>query len=132
MSQAEAVVARKAAEATEADATQRTAEDKATKEATEAEAAKGATEAEGATVSKGFEANSPDVVPRGAMAPRGSGAASTASHRERRTKLAADPAWAGDPLAPEVGTASTEAAMHGPRPEDEEELRQPTRCRWRP
>jgi hypothetical protein len=48
--------------------------------------------------------------------------ASTTSLKERRSKLAADPARANDPLVPEVDTASTEAAMHAPRPEEGEEL----------
>jgi hypothetical protein len=37
--------------------------------------------------------------------------------------MAVDPARTGDPPVPEVDTASTEATMHAPRPEDGEELR---------
>jgi hypothetical protein len=120
-----------AKQAMEADAAKKVAEDEATKKVDEAEAAKKATEVEKATASKGSEAESPDVAtsvlkeqvaPKGSWVPKGSGATSTTSHKEQRTKKAGDPARMDDTLTPEVDTASTDAAMHAPRPEEGEEL----------
>jgi hypothetical protein len=137
-SRVEATAAKKAVEAeaskkaAEADAAQKVDEAKATKEAAEAEVAKRTTEVERTTASKGSEAESPDVansvlkeqvVPKGARAPRGSGTTSTALHKEWRSKMAADPARTSNLPALDVDTASTEAAMHTPCPEDGEELR---------
>jgi hypothetical protein len=136
--QAKAAAAKKAADAeaakqaAEANAAKKVAKAEAANKVAEAKATKKVTGAEKATTPKSSEAESPhvaisvlkeQVVPKGARAPRGSGTTSTALHKEWRSKMAADPARTSNLPALDVDTASTEAAMHTPCPEDGEELR---------
>jgi hypothetical protein len=117
-----------AGQAMGADAAKRTTEANAA--ASVAEAAASAAEAMAAmtatksAVGKGLGGESPVIPPsvsKGRVTTK-EGSSSAAPLKERRTKVARDPAQHQDPLAPERGAPSTKVVVHATAPEEGDEL----------